>query len=235
MNARLPAQAYRLSFLLNPGNCVLCGRPALRALDLCGACEADLPWLHPDDWPCLYCGEPGAKTGVCHQCLTKPPANDSFLTAFHYEFPVDAMVQLFKTGQLAFGRVLSELLASQINMPATALVPIPLSRQRQRARGFNQAAFIAKVLSERHQLPVLDIARIKGASQQKALSAQQRQRNVKGIFRIKEGASVAGLNLTIVDDVYTTGATSRELALTLKRGGAARVNILTLARTPSPG
>ncbi|MGI9322693.1 MAG: double zinc ribbon domain-containing protein [Pseudomonadales bacterium] len=223
---------HSLSFLPNPGTCVLCDTSSGRQLDLCPGCEADLPWVLASDAPCRYCGEPDTTTGICHQCQIHRPANDGFATAFRYEFPIDIMVQGFKTGQLAFGRVLAQLLASRTALQATSLVPVPLARKRKRQRGFNQAQVIASVLAQHHSVPLLDIVSAAPTSEQKALSAKQRQRNVKGAFSITDAMPLNGRHLTVIDDVYTTGATTRELALTLKRQGAAAVNILTLARTP---
>jgi predicted amidophosphoribosyltransferase len=62
-------------------------------------------------------------------------------------------------------------------------------------------------------------------------NAAQRERNVRGAFRLKKERSVKGLRLVLIDDVFTTGATVGECARVLRRAGAARVDVLTLART----
>ena len=230
----LAERLHDLSYRLAHGSCVLCARASGRQLDLCAGCEADLPWVRPQDPDCQLCGEPDSPLGLCHQCRQKPPPNDGFAAAFRYDFPIDVMVQRFKTGHMPFGRVLAELLAARAPVETDGLVPVPLSPARQRQRGFNQAAMIAAVLAHRQSLPLLDIARAASRSEQKALTASQRRRNIKGVFSLDAGARLHGQRLTIVDDVYTTGATTCELARLLKRAGAEAVHILTLARTPSP-
>lgn len=230
MAGSVQQRLHDLSYRLAKGACVLCDRPSGRRLDLCRGCEADLPWLSPLD-ACQLCGEPDASLGLCHACRQKPPPNDGFAAAFRYDFPVDVMVQQFKTGNLPFGRVLAELLAARAPLASDGLVPVPLSPERRRERGFNQAEAIAAVLAHRQRLPMMDLALAASRSEQKALSASQRQRNIRGVFSLAPGAALEGLALTLVDDVYTTGATTRELARVLKREGAASVQILTVART----
>ena len=230
----LAQQFHDLSFRLAEGSCVLCDRRSGRPLDLCPGCEADLPRISPDDPACQLCGEPDAPLGVCHQCRQRPPPNDGFAAGFHYHFPIDIMVQRFKTGHMPFGRVLAELLAARAPIATDGLVPVPLSRERRRERGFNQARLIAAVLAHRQSLPLMDLAKAASRSEQKALTASQRRRNIRGVFTLVPNAALKGKSLTIVDDVYTTGATTQELARTLKRAGAATIQVLTLARTPSP-
>jgi ComF family protein len=116
----------------------------------------------------------------------------------------------------------------------SAAVPVPLHRRRLRARGFNQAAEIAKHLG----LPVLAaLRRVRATRSQTDLPAARRHANVRDAFALGRGAEVAGLRLVLVDDVSTTGATLEACARVLAAAGAADVRALTAARvvTRPPG
>ena len=105
------------------------------------------------------------------------------------------------------------------------IIPVPLHSARQRARGFNQAELIARELGR----PVNDklLRRRKDTPSQTGLSRRQRRQNLAGAFEVR--STVKG-DLIVVDDVYTTGSTMNEIARTLKRAGAGRVEVLTVAR-----
>jgi ComF family protein len=105
------------------------------------------------------------------------------------------------------------------------VVPVPLHRSRERIRGFNQAELIAARL----RLPVDNrlLRRRKNTSSQTGLSRSERKRNLGGAFDVR--GQVKG-TVIVVDDVYTTGSTLNEIARTLKRAGAQRVEVLTVAR-----
>ena len=109
------------------------------------------------------------------------------------------------------------------------LVPVPLHRSRERVRGFNQAELIASRIG----LPIATrlLRRRKNTPSQTGLTRNERKRNLAGAFEIRGEA--AGCKIILVDDVYTTGSTMNEIARTLKRAGAERVEVLTVARVAS--
>ena len=114
---------------------------------------------------------------------------------------------------------------------ADVCVPVPLHSSRLRARGFNQAALLARSLA----LPCIDaLVRTRATPSQTDLPAHQRRRNVKGAFAAVDSkvtsAAVEGACIVLVDDVATTGATLRECAEMLSRAGAREVRALTAAR-----
>jgi ComF family protein len=115
--------------------------------------------------------------------------------------------------------------------PAGAMVPVPLHPTRLRARGYNQSALLAKVLSDSLGVPMVEAAsRIRATDQQARLSGAQRVANVDGAFAVRPGFDPAGMHLILVDDVITTGATINACARALVAGGAASVRAVTLAR-----
>ena len=111
---------------------------------------------------------------------------------------------------------------------------MPLSVERQRERGYNQAAEIARVVAARSGVPLLSagVRRIRAAPPQAVLPWAARERNVRGAFACD--VDLTGLRIAIIDDVMTTGASLSELAGTLRAAGAAGVENWIVARTLPP-
>ena len=113
------------------------------------------------------------------------------------------------------------------------IVPVPLHRWRLWRRRYNQAAVLGHRLARlngKRFAPLLLRRRRHTPSQGAAGSAKARRRNVLGAFAVADPDEVRNRNLLLVDDVFTTGATVESCARALKRAGAARVHVLTLAR-----
>lgn len=111
------------------------------------------------------------------------------------------------------------------------IAPMPLHWIRRWQRGFNQAALLAREISRRTGIPVAPAAvrRTRHTEAQAGLSNARRRGNVSGAFRASRRI-VAGKRVLLVDDVMTTGATATACALAIKRAGAQRVELITLAR-----
>ncbi|MFO7958468.1 MAG: ComF family protein [Candidatus Brocadiia bacterium] len=115
----------------------------------------------------------------------------------------------------------------------SAVVAVPLHPRRLRERGYNQSALLGRVLAGHFGRRLLSgvLRRTRHTSRQTGLSRTARRDNVRGAFEAARPGAVDGLNLLLVDDVMTTGATVDECCKVLKRAGAAKVQVLTLART----
>jgi ComF family protein len=112
---------------------------------------------------------------------------------------------------------------------ADAVVPVPLHRSRERARGFNQAREIARHLG----VPLLNaLTRVRSTAAQADLPAAKRDANVRGAFALAPGVVVKALTLVLIDDVTTTGSTLNACAAPLLAAGAKDVRALTAARAP---
>lgn len=217
----------RLASLLFGGSCFLCRGAAAHLL--CPACIADLPQLAPP--LCPRCALPSPGGAACGRCLAEPPHYDATVAALAYAFPADALVHALKfRGELALAPLLATLLRERV--PAQERVdlciPVPLSPERLRTRGYNQAAEIARHV-RRGRLLVAACERSRDTAPQLELPFAARRRNVKGCFAVRAG--VEGAAVAVVDDVMTTGATLDEMARTLKAAGAARVVNWVVART----
>lgn len=222
--------------------CLLCADPADTAQPLCSACEAELPWLGGH---CAICALPLPGTGLtCGACLKRPPAFARVEVPWRYDFPVDSLITRFKhQAQWNYGRLLAEQLAEHLQhafnegLPRPQwLLPVPLSRQRQRQRGFNQAQMLAQWLGQHLHIAVNSqcLQRIRDTPAQQGLDAHTRRRNLRQAFRVQQSSLLAGRPVALVDDVLTTGATATCLARLLLQAGASRVDVYCLARTPRP-
>jgi len=138
------------------------------------------------------------------------------------------------------GRMLAEVIASlEVGWGDARLlvVPVPLFPAKLRQRGFNQAELIAQAglkLSpsrERYLLCGNLLERTRDTQSQTGLTPHQRRANLRGAFRVKGRDQISGCEVLLVDDVFTTGATASECARVLRRAGANRVWVATVART----
>ena len=201
-------------------DCLLCGSPSGVAF-ACAACEARLPRCQ----------------GTCDDALAASRVLDAAAAAFEYRFPMDRLIPRFKfAGDLAVGHWLALQLAQRVALlpPPALLVAPPLSAARLRARGFNQALEIAKVVGRKLRVPV-DIAglsRIRDTLPQTGLGARARRRNLRGAFACR--LRFSGEHVAVVDDVFTTGATADAMARVLKDAGAGPVSVWAVARAAAP-
>lgn len=114
---------------------------------------------------------------------------------------------------------------------ADFIIPVPLHRARHRDRGYNQSALLGERISKLSGIPYADVlVRTKNNPPQSTrISSDERLRNVKNIFRLKEGAGITRKRIILIDDVVTSGATVNECAKTLEKGGAHEVMVLAAA------
>ena len=113
---------------------------------------------------------------------------------------------------------------------AQGLVPVPISKKRQKERGYNQAALLAEKIADMTGIPLYEdlVLRVRDTAPQKKLDAIQRQNNLKKAFKI--GRNDVKLDrLILIDDIYTTGATVDAVAKVLRQYGSGKVYVLTLA------
>ena len=217
-----------------PQSCVLCRSPCGNAL-VCGPCADAMP---KDDRACPRCALASNDGRVCGACIAKPPPFDAAIAAWRYAFPADRLLQAFKyAGMLALAEPLACALADAIVLRDAArpdaVIAMPLSRSRQRERGFNHAHEIARRLAGRLDVPLVHaLRRTRDAPAQAGLTLRERARNLRDAF--EASVEVAGRSVAIVDDVMTTGATLRAAARALRSAGAARVDAWVVARTPPP-
>lgn len=214
-----------------PGRCVLClARNAHHGI--CGGCLEDLPRLPTES--CPVCALPSPAGATCGACLTNVPSYDGVRAALPYAFPIDALVGALKYGdRLALAPVLGHLVAQCVVVDALpdVIVPMPLAPQRLRTRGFNQALEVAGAFPRRwlDRVEADALVRRRDTAPQASLPLSDRGANVRDAFHATRRFD--GLDVALVDDVMTTGATLHEAAAALKRSGAVRVRGWIVART----
>lgn len=223
---------------LFPPICILCGASAGGGIDLCQACLGDLTLNHPC---CRCCAHPlptsAPRHALCGACQNRPPAFDRVLTPFRYEGGVIPLITGLKFhGKMNHARLLGQLLCDFLQ-PVIAtrrperLIAVPLHRQRQTERGFNQALELIRDCARRHGLPLdhRSMARVVATDAQSQLNAKQRRSNVRGAFQLTR--KIQSEYVVLIDDVVTTGSTVNELAKILKAAGVRRVDVWAIART----
>jgi len=219
-----------------PQSCAFCAAPCGSAL-VCAACSAALPRIA---FACPRCALPAWNGAVCGACLASPPPFAAAYAAIEYAFPFDRLLQSFKYGgRLALADFLAEALCAAVvkrppNHPMPdAVLALPLAPSRQRARGFDQAAEIARRVARITGIPMATgLRRVRDTPAQAAMPWKDRARNVRGAF--VADPSLSGLRIAIVDDVMTTGATLASAASAALRSGALTVEAWAVARTLPP-
>lgn len=215
---------------LLPQDCYVCGQDGGDS-PVCAACSAALPCLTGP--LCPVCALPAPGGTLCGACQNSPPHFDATHAVFRYAFPAEHLVQGLKyRHRLPLAGWLADALARHIgSAEVDCILPLPLSAQRMKERGFNQAQEIARPLARRLGLPLVSdaCARVLDTAPQASLPWEARQANIRNAFECS--TDLTGRKIAVVDDVMTTGATLNECARLLKRHGAARVENWVAART----
>ena len=154
-----------------------------------------------------------------------------------YDGPTASALTAMKFGRLDFlSRVLVEAGRRHVAddlPPVDVVVPVPLHWLRRWSRGYDQARLIADAVADSLDAPVLPaLKRVRWTAVQSTLDEADRQRNLNRAFDLRRRADVEGVDVLLVDDVLTTGATLDAAAAPLKKAGARKVHALTVARTP---
>lgn len=223
----------RLLNILYPSKCPSCGKQSdtMSYSPICRSCWSKI--VRYKGYGCKICALPLSSeySKICGQCIKKPPPFSRVISYGLYEGVLaEAINQLKFYGVKNLSRPLGNLFL-YIDLPEVdGILPVPLSLERLRERGFNQSLLIAREISKIKCIPLLMdvLLKKKDTPPQTQLPAKERFLNVKNAFEVRK--DIKGLRLFLFDDVMTTGATVTECARQLIKGGAKEVIVLTLAR-----
>ncbi len=191
-----------------------------------------------------------ASEALCGRCPRLEPPFAKAVAYGSYDGGLRELIHLLKYEQVrpaatVLGRMLAEALSGlnscSIHGPLI-VVPVPLHAQKLRQRGFNQSELIARAAikqdaiqlggaSGRLVLHPRVLERRRETQSQTGLTSHQRRENIRGLFAVTKPGEIAGREILLVDDVFTTGTTVSECARVLRRAGASKIYVATVART----
>jgi ComF family protein len=227
--------------LVFPDDCRVCGSP-LHEISRIPVCDSCLSQPKPlvAAFFCAACNTPFLNAfpldanGRCGLCRRGLAGFDAAYCFGEYDGALRKLIHLFKYDRFKpLAKPLGKLLASALprDWKYDVIVPMPLHWRRAWERGFNQSELLAAVLAKGLGAPLASVVRrSRRTPPQAGLTNAQRRMNVAGAFVWNKRFSVKGKHVLLVDDVLTTGATAGACAAVLKRAGAKRVTVLTLAR-----
>lgn len=229
---RMKATLAGVERWLLPAACLLCDEPVPEregdalVCDLCRMRWQAVP--HP---VCQRCGQPSQKGLECRLCADWPAGLTRCRSAVWLHGSARTVVHRLKyDGWTRAAEAMADAMRQLEPLTGqVSLVPIPLGAHRLRERGYNQSECLAAGIARQGAFAVRCdlLQRVRETSTQTALTPEARHANVSGAF---QAGSVQGLELVLVDDVFTTGATLAAAAAALVQAGAARVEAVTFAR-----
>jgi len=230
--------------LVYPQACAVCGRSVESRHDgvACGACWNATHLFREDATLCWKCGlfteaaisKEKREHVRCGQC-----DDDAFTAARacgFYEGALRASIlDLKRQPRVAqrLARLMFDTLQRQPVNGADLIIPVPLHPSRERERGFNQAALLARELARLSHLPLDEhsvIRRVHTERHRAGMDSRARRDSVADAFAVRHAESISGNRVLLVDDVFTTGATVSACAAALKDAGVEEVFVLTVAR-----
>jgi len=231
--------------LVFPRDCLYCENSRKGGGDfLCGLCQKEIVFIEPPY--CHCCGIPAdisydfpTENFECALCRKNSFFFDRARSLGPYDAIMKELIHHFKFGRQPgvmkdFAPFMADYFGRQEeSWKGFYVVPVPLFFRRMKARTFDQAFLIAREVARTLRLPLANglLRRVRDTnSQAKMKTRVERVKNIKGAFAVDWPDRVAGMNILLVDDVMTTGATVNEAAKMLKRSGAGQIHVFTLAR-----
>ncbi|MBE7089516.1 MAG: ComF family protein [Clostridiales bacterium] len=213
--------------------CNVCGKEIFKDGYFCEDCVNQFPF-HTENI-CSHCGRATPfPTSSCLNCENKLVHVDKARSLFRYDKPIDGLIMQLKYGGRKYiAETLIDFLYAiylKSDFDADVITFVPMSRKAQKRRKYNHAEILADKFSEKSNLPIVKcLEKIKETERQAKLKGKERQINLIGAFKVVDKALVKDKSVLLIDDVTTTGATSEIIAERLKKAGAKKVYLLTLA------
>lgn len=215
-------------------SCINCGIEIFdQSKGFCENCLKSLTYINGK--VCYHCGDPLVSDGdYCKRCKGKKFIVDRAIAPFTYKGIIKNLIFKLKyQGAKYLAKPLSNFMIEKfntINLTYDYIIPIPLCSKRFKQRGYNQSLLLAQNI-DKQKIMDNNLIRIKETQEQANLTATSRKKNMIGAFKLKDKKLVKDKIILLIDDVYTTGATTDECAKILKQANAKAVYVLTLAHT----
>lgn len=227
----------KLINLFYPLTCPICNKVLTRGEKICKQCEEEINVIREPK--CQKCGKAlsGSEKIYCRDCQEKQHIFDKGVAVFEHKGQIRESIYRFKYNN---ARVYAEYYADvavQIygklfkSWEIDAIVPVPIYKERELKRGYNQAYVFAKEVSERLKIPLENklLIRIKNTLPQKELAENMRYLNLKDAFAVNKEQMKGVKNILLVDDIYTTGSTVDACSSILKKAGIKKVYVLCVS------
>ncbi len=202
---------------------------------LCERCESKM--IKNSGRTCAKCGRAMKAEGLCLSCKNHPPEFVKACSPLVYHGEAALLINRLKTGEKYLAAYFAEEMATCLSAFSFAdtplLVPVPMTVEKRRERGFNQSEELVKKLAELTGYPIERGMLVKVRDgEQKHLDAKERREKIRGTIRVKMRKACAMKSILLVDDILTTGATGDECARVLLNAGAKEVYLLTACSLP---
>ena len=218
--------------LVYPTQCALCGWSGQL---ICPTCFGSLSFIESDI--CLQCGKPSYRqVEQCRECRGKQFIFSQSRSLGLYQGNLKELIHKLKYGNCRglakiFARLLIEHIESDFFL-VDLVTSVPLSKEKQSERGFNQAQLLAEHIARKLNQPFVEILyQHKKTEDQSRLQADERRKNVRGAFGAKQDLLPREMDVLLVDDVFTTGSTANECSKALRKAGAGSIRVATIARS----
>ncbi|MCL2253827.1 MAG: double zinc ribbon domain-containing protein [Lachnospiraceae bacterium] len=221
--------------LLFPRRCPICDEPVKFGKGLiCPPCLTRISYL--DSPTCLKCGKKlHNEAEYCQDCAARSHSFDRGMALFEYQSIAGAIYRFKYKGRHEYAdffgsEICGKLGEDILRLKPDCLIPVPIHAKRLRTRGYNQATALAKVISERLNIPLNEkiIRRVRPTKPLKNLNLQERQNNLKKAFKIERN-DVKLNTIIIIDDIFTTGSTIDAMSEELRRIGVKKVYFVALS------
>ena len=212
----------KLLDLIYPPVCGICGK--IDSNSLCKKCEIKI--------------NKQAIFGVDNYKTNKEKIFDEHLYVFKYNGIIRDVILNYKFNERAYlYKTFVKILLKNENFVEIIksydiIMPVPLNKKREKARGYNQSALIATELSKKLGLKIAtnNLIKIKNTVEQSSLNKTKRQKNLKGAYKLTDTKNLKNKKVLLIDDIYTTGSTANECSRIVKKAHVQKIGILTIAK-----
>jgi len=220
---------FKLLNLIFPPKCGFCGDITMTEHFICNNCYNLSTQKYIDR--CEFCGKI-AYSGICSECKNKDIYYDKLIFCSEYTEEFRKKIHLYKfSDKKHYYHFFCELIYERVkNKKYDLIIPVPISKERYKERGYNQAGLIAKKLAKILEIPYsFDILlKLRNSERQSMQTLKDRKKSVKNVFKIADNKNVIDKKILLIDDVFASGSTVNECSRILKEAGAKHIEVAVI-------